>query len=130
MLKKSIAFLLLPASLFLSHQAFAACSSSVSPYTEDCDGSNVDWLSGDLTINQGVSISNSASFDFKSTGSLINNGSISNSASGEIALILGNGGAPITITSIVNSSTGTIAAPGGQSGLVLNMAFMDNRRIP
>ena len=117
MLKKSIAFLLLPASLFLSLQAFAACSSSISPYAEDCDGSGVDWLSGDLTINQGVNLSNTASFDFKSTGSLINNGSISNSAVGDIALILGNGGSLISITSIVNSSTGTIAAPGGQSGV-------------
>ena len=117
MLKKSIAFLLLPASLFLSLQAFAACSSSISPYAEDCDGSNVDWLSGDLTINQGVNLLNIAPFDFKSTGSLINNGSISNLAGGDIALILGNGGSLISITSIVNSSTGTIAAPGGQSGV-------------
>ena len=53
MLKKFVAFLLIPASLFLSHQVFAACSSSISPYAEDCDGSNVNWLSGDLTINQG-----------------------------------------------------------------------------
>ena len=117
MLKKFVAFLLIPASLFLSHQVFAACSSSISPYAEDCDGSGVDWLSGDLTINQGVNLSNTASFDFKSTGSLINNGSISNTASGDIALILGNGGSLISITSIVNSSTGTIAAPGGQSGV-------------
>ncbi len=115
--KKFVAFLLIPASLFLSHQVFAACSSSISPYAEDCDGSGVDWLSGDLTINQGVNLSNTASFDFKSTGSLINNGSISNSAVGDIALILGNGGSLISITSIVNSSTGTIAAPGGQSGV-------------
>ena len=117
MLKKFVAFLLIPASLFLSHQVFAACSSSISPYAEDCDGSGVDWLSGDLTINQGVNLSNTASFDFKSTGSLINNGSISNTASGDIALIIGNGGSLISITSIVNSSTGTIAAPGGQSGV-------------
>ncbi len=117
MLKKFVAFLLIPASLFLSHQVFAACSSSISPYAEDCDGSGIDWLSGDLTINQGVNLSNTASFDFKSTGSLINNGSISNSAVGDIALILGNGGSLISITSIVNSSTGTIAAPGGQSGV-------------
>lgn len=117
MLKKFVAFLLIPASLFLSHQVFAACSSSISPYAEDCDGSGVDWLSGDLTINQGVNLSNTASFDFKSTGSLINNGSISNLNAFDIALILGNGGSLISITSIVNSSTGTIAAPGGQSGV-------------
>ena len=117
MLKIFVAFLLLPASLFLSLQAFAACSSSISPYNADCDGSGVDWLSGDLTINQGVNLSNTASFYFKSTGSLINNGSISNTAPGDIALILGNGGSLISITSIVNSSTGTIAAPGGQSGV-------------
>ena len=67
--------------------------------------------------NQGVNLLNTASFDFKSTGSLINNGSISNTASGDIALIIGNGGSLISITSIVNSSTGTIAAPGGQSGV-------------
>ena len=103
------------AGLAWSNQLMAsACSSTVSPYAVDCDASGINWTSGSLSINPGVTLLDSASFSFRTpNGSFTNNGSITNTAEGDVAITPGDGGTPISISNITNN--GSIA--GGQSAI-------------
>ncbi|MES2585646.1 MAG: autotransporter outer membrane beta-barrel domain-containing protein [Pseudomonadota bacterium] len=103
------------AALVSSGQVMAAaCSSSVSPYAVDCDASGINWTSGSLSVNSGVTLLDSASFSFRTPGgSFTNNGSITNTRAGDIALVVGDGGAPINISNITNNGSMT----GGQSAI-------------
>ena len=92
----------------------AACSTSVSPYAVDCNASGINWLSGNLIVNTGVTLLDSATFSFRSpSGSFTNNGSITNTASGDVAITPGDGGTPISISNITNNGSIT----GGQSAI-------------
>ena len=92
----------------------AACSTSVSPYAVDCNASGINWLSGNLIVNTGVTLLDSATFSFRSpSGSFTNNGSITNTAAGDVAITPGDGGTPISISNITNNGSIT----GGQSAI-------------
>jgi hypothetical protein len=92
----------------------AACSTSVSPYAVDCNASGINWLSGNLSVNTGVTLLNNASFGFRATsGSFTNNGSITNTTAGDVAITPGDGGTPISILNIINNGSIT----GGQSAI-------------
>jgi len=101
----------------------AACSSSVSPYAVDCDGSGVTWTSGPLVINSGVNLLDTANFVINNSGStFINNGIITNTRNGDNSLVTqGN------VTSITNngSITGSFSAFQNTGGAALN-TFTNN----
>ncbi len=109
-----IQFLFISVLASSSQVMAAACSTSVSPYAVDCDGSGVSWASGNLTINTGVRLLDTGSFTFKApSASFINNGTITDATVGGIAVLLGNGGIPITLQNIANNGSIT----GGQSAI-------------
>ena len=86
----------------------APCSTSVSPYAVDCDGSGITWSSGPLVINSGVTLSDTANFIVdNSSSTFINNGTIISSQSGGTAFE-----ARGAITSVTNngSITGSFSA--------------------
>lgn len=92
----------------------APCSSVSSPYAIDCDASNVNWTTGDLTVNPSVTLLDTANLIFSATnGNFINNGTINNSRNGDIALMLGSGSSAKTIYSVTNNNSIT----GGQSAI-------------
>ena len=109
-----ILFLFISGLAFSSQVIAAACSTSVSPYAVDCDGSGVSWASGNLTINTGVTLSDTGSFTFKApSASFINNGTITDATVGGVAVTPGNGGIAITLSNITNNGSIT----GGQSAI-------------
>jgi uncharacterized protein YhjY with autotransporter beta-barrel domain len=92
----------------------APCSSVSSPYTSDCDASNVNWTTGDLTVNPNVTLLDTANLIFSATnGNFINNGTINNTRNGDIALMLGSSSPAKTINSVTNNNSIT----GGQSAI-------------
>jgi hypothetical protein len=124
---KKIKFLNIPAIAFVSMilalgtpsiSFGAACSTLVSPYAVDCDAAGIDWATGNLSINTGVTLSNSTGVQFKfkaPSGSFTNNGSITNPVAG-VGLVVGDGGTPITISNIINNG----AISGVQSAIQTN----------
>ena len=97
----------------------AACSSSVSPYAVDCDGSSIIWANGPLVINSGVTLSDTlgfqAGFNFIST-TFINNGTITNSTLGDSAIysygntsVTNNGAMTGSFTAFQYDGDGTLA---------------------
>jgi len=92
----------------------AACSSSVSPYTVDCDGSGITWTTGPLVINSGVNVSNTGNFSVANNDTFTNNGNISQTTAGYNGFqVTGN------ISSFINN--GNISTtPSGASGVFTN----------
>ncbi|MBT8610074.1 autotransporter domain-containing protein [Polynucleobacter paneuropaeus] len=92
----------------------AACSSSVSPYTVDCDGSGITWTTGPLVINSGVNVSNTGNFSVANNDTFTNNGNISQTTAGSNGFqVTGN------ISSFINN--GNISTtPSGAFGVFTN----------
>ncbi|MBU3578246.1 autotransporter outer membrane beta-barrel domain-containing protein [Polynucleobacter sp. UK-Kesae-W10] len=86
----------------------AACSTSVSPYAVDCDGSNVTWTAGSLVINSGVTLLDTGNFIINNSSSTFtNNGTIVNTRNGDNAFVTTG-----SVTSVTNNGniTGSFSA--------------------
>jgi hypothetical protein len=88
----------------------AACSSSVSPYTVDCDATGINWTTGPLVINSGVMVSNTGNFSIANSDTFTNNGRISQ-------ITDGYNGFQITGNLSAFTNNGSITAPTGGSGV-------------
>ena len=92
----------------ISQVMAAACSTSVSPYAVDCNGSNVTWSTGPLVINSGVTLSDTGNFIINNSSSTFtNDGTIVNSTNGDNALVTTG-----SVTSVTNNGniTGSFSA--------------------
>ncbi|MBT8595795.1 autotransporter domain-containing protein [Polynucleobacter paneuropaeus] len=86
----------------------AACSTSVSPYAVDCDGSGVTWTAGSLVINSGVTLLDTGNFIINNSSSTFtNNGTIVNTSNGDNAFVTKG-----SVTSVTNNGniTGSFSA--------------------
>jgi len=137
--KLPLAFLFLFSSLAGNQVWAVACSTSISPYTTSCDATGVTWSTGALTINVGVTVSNTftvsnTSSTFVNNGSLITTNGSDGLRIGGVTTVTNNGiisgsfsGIQGSATNFVNNGTVSGSSAFYNSGPI--SSFVNNSSI-